>query len=227
MHSAKLLVIEDHKDISEMVVAFFQKKGFRVDSAHDGLTGYKMASKGDYDIIVLDIMLPAMTGLQVCQKLRKEARDDTPIIMLTARDTVGDKIAGLESGADDYLIKPFSIQELDARIQALIRRHHGEVTQEVLQLDDLIVDTAQHSVEREGQSLKVTPIGFKILVCLLRAHPNLVTRRQIEKAVWGRALGDSETLRSHMYSLRKVVDKPFEKTLIQTIPGRGYQMSES
>ena len=219
-----VLLIEDHKDIAEMVTAYLENRGFEVDYAADGVTGLHLAVSNSYDAIILDLMLPGMDGIDICHKLRTEARRDTPVIMLTARDTLNDKITGLETGADDYLVKPFAIQELEARLRSIIRRHKGEVSKEILTIGDLTVDTATLSVKRGGQSLNTTPIGFKILTVLMRASPAVVSRRELERQVWGDILPDSDTLRSHLYNLRKVIDKPFDKQLLQTIQGSGYKI---
>jgi DNA-binding response OmpR family regulator len=220
-------LIEDHKDIAEMVTAYLENRGFDVDYAADGVTGLHLAVTNSYDAIVLDLMLPGMDGLDVCQKLRTEARRDTPVIMLTARDTLDDKITGLETGADDYLIKPFAIKELEARVRSLIRRNKREVVREVLSIGDLAVDTATLKVERGGKELNLTPIGLKILTVLMRASPAVVSRRDLERQVWGDILPDSDTLRSHLYNLRKVIDKPFDKQLVHTIQGRGYKIVDA
>ena len=210
-----------------MVIAYLEKHGFELDYAADGVTGLHLAVSNSYDAIILDLMLPGLDGTEVCRKLRTEARRDTPVIMLTARDTLNDKIAGLDTGADDYLIKPFAIQELEARLRSMIRRHKGEVAREVLAIGDLVVDTATLSVQRAGKQLSVTPIGMKILTVLMRASPAVVTRSDLERQVWGSILPDSDTLRSHLYNLRKVIDKPFEKQLVQTIQGSGYKIVDS
>ena len=219
-----VLLIEDHRDIAEMVTAYLEQRGFEVDYAADGVTGLHLAVSNSYDAIILDLMLPGMDGIDVCHKLRTEARRDTPVIMLTARDTLDDKITGLETGADDYLVKPFAIQELEARVRSIIRRHKGEVSKEILTIGDLEVDTATLSVTRAGQSLNTTPIGFKILTVLMRASPAVVSRRELERQVWGDILPDSDTLRSHLYNLRKVIDKPFDEQLLQTVQGSGYKI---
>lgn len=222
--TSAVLLIEDHKDIAEMVTAYLENRGFEVDYAADGITGLHLAVSNSYDAIILDLMLPGMDGIEVCQKLRTEARRDTPVIMLTARDTLDDKITGLETGADDYLIKPFAIQELEARVRSIIRRHKGEISKEILTIGDLTVDTATLSITRAGQSLNTTPIGFKILTVLMRASPAVVSRRELERQVWGDILPDSDTLRSHLYNLRKAIDKPFDKQLLHTIQGSGYKI---
>ncbi len=219
-----LLLVEDHADIAEMLTSYFESRGFALDYAADGLTGMHLAVKNDYDAIILDLMLPGLDGLSICEKLRHEARDSTPIIMLTARDRLDDKINGLASGADDYLVKPFAIAELEARVNSQIRRSRGEVAQDLLQIGELTVDFATLTVTRGGQILNLTPIGFKILAALMKASPAVVPRQDLERRVWGDILPDSDTLRSHMYNLRKIVDKPFARPMIKTIKSSGYQI---
>lgn len=221
---ASLLLVEDHHDIAEMVAAYLERRGYSIDYAADGITGLHLAVSNDYDVIILDLMLPGLDGLELCQKVRTEARRDVPILMLTARDTVDDKIQGLDAGADDYLIKPFATQELEARIRALLRRHRGQVAPEILQVGDLRLDIATLKVERGGQILNLTPIGLKILTVLMRASPRVISRRDLERQVWGDILPDSDTLRSHLYNLRKAIDKPFATPLLHTLPGKGYQL---
>jgi len=219
-----LLLIEDHADISEMLTSYFEGRGFSVDYAADGLTGLHLAVTNRYDTIILDLMLPGMDGLSICEKLRRDARDSTPIIMLTARDRLEDKVTGLSTGADDYLVKPFAIAELEARVISQIRRNRGEVAQEFLSVGDLVVDTSTLSVKRAGKLLNLTPIGFKLLKTLMKASPAVVSRQDLERKVWGDILPDSDTLRSHMYNLRKTVDKPFDTNLLKTVQGAGYQL---
>ena len=150
---------------------------------------------------------------------------DTPILMLTARDTLDDKVAGLDAGADDYLIKPFELRELAARIGALLRRRRGQVTAEIMSVADLRLDMGTLEVTRAGQLLTLTPIGLKLLIVLMKASPRIVSRAELERQVWGEALPDSDTLRSHLYNLRKVIDKPFGSTLLHRISGAGYCLS--
>ena len=219
-----LLLVEDHADIAEMLTHYFEGRGFAVDYAADGLTGLHLAVTNTYDVIVLDLNLPGIDGLSICEKLRREARDTTPILMLTARDTLDDKVTGLGSGADDYLVKPFAIAELEARLLSLLRRHRGEVAQSLLQVDDLVIDTSTMAARRHGKPLNLTPIGFKILTTLMKASPAVVSRRDLERKVWGDILPDSDTLRSHMYNLRKTVDKPFPTPLLKTVQSQGYQL---
>lgn len=225
MAQPSILLVDDHRDIAGAIIDFLEHRGFVVDYAADGVTGLHLAVTNRYDVIVLDIMLPGLDGLAVCRKLREEARNDTPLLMLTARDTLDDKITGLGAGADDYLVKPFEVRELEARITTLLRRHRRAVALEVYTVGDLTLDTATLRVTRGGQSLTLTPIGLKLLTVLMRASPRVVTRQQLEREVWGDVLPDSDTLRSHLYTLRKIIDKPFGRPLLHTIPGAGYRLA--
>jgi DNA-binding response OmpR family regulator len=207
-------LVEDHRDIAGAIIDFLEHRDFAVDYAADGITGLHLAVTNTYDVIVLDLMLPGLDGLAVCRKLREEARVDTPVLMLTARDTLDDKIIGLGAGADDYLVKPFEVRELEARIGTLLRRYRRAVARETYTVDDLTLDMATLRVTRGGQVLT-----------LMRASPRVVTRQQLEREVWGDLLPDSDTLRSHLYTLRKVIDKPFARTLLHTISGVGYRLA--
>ncbi len=224
---ANILLIEDHRDIADMVGAYLEERGFALDYAADGVTGLHLAVVNDYDVIILDLMLPGMDGLSVCRKLRDEARRVTPLLMLTARDTQQDKIIGLDSGADDYLVKPFDIRELEARIRALVRRGRGSVASSLLSVGGLTLDTGTLEVARDSRRLTLTPIGLKLLAVLMRASPRVVSRGELEREVWGDLLPDSDTLRSHLYSLRKAIDKPFDKPLLHTVHGAGYRIVDA
>jgi DNA-binding response OmpR family regulator len=221
-----LLLVEDHQDIAEMVVDYLEQRGFEMDYAADGVTGLHLAVTNDYDAIVLDLMLPGLDGLEVCRKLRQEARKNTPLLMLTARDALHDKVVGLGVGADDYLVKPFEVQELEARIRALIRRGRNQVSPEMLRVGDLELDTGTLNLRRAGAELSLTPIGLHILSVLMQASPRIVSRKQLENQVWGDLLPDSDTLRSHLYNLRKVIDKPFNKRLLHTVQNAGYRLAD-
>jgi DNA-binding response OmpR family regulator len=225
--SKSVLLVEDHADIAEMVGAYLENRDYIVDYAADGITGLHLAVSNQYDAIILDLMLPGMDGLEVCQKIRDEAKSDVPIIMLTARDTLEDKITGLDKGADDYLIKPFAIQELEARVRSLIRRYSGDIKKEIISVGELSIDTSTLKVQRGDKELAITPIGLKILSVLMRAYPAVVSRRELERQVWGDILPDSDTLRSHLYNLRKIVDKPFEKKILMTVQGNGFKIIDS
>ncbi|MGB5467533.1 MAG: response regulator transcription factor [Sedimenticolaceae bacterium] len=225
--NASVLLIEDHRDIAEMVGSYLESRGYTIDFAEDGVTGLHLAVVNDYDAIVLDLMLPGLDGLSVCRTLREEARRDTPLLMLTARDTQQDKVTGLDAGADDYLVKPFDIRELEARVRALVRRRRGQLAAEVLKVADLSLDTGTLEVSRAGRSLALTPTALKLLTALMRASPRVVSRQDLEREVWGDLLPDSDTLRSHLYTLRKVIDKPFDRQLLHTVHGAGYRLADA
>ena len=219
-----ILLIEDNHDIAAMVGEHLEHEGYEVDYAGDGVTGLHLAVTQDFDVIILDLMLPGMDGLDVCRKLRGEAGKSTPLLMLTARDTLEDKVAGLDAGADDYLVKPFDLEELDARLRAMLRRAGGEVAAEVFRVADLEVNTGTMEVHRRGKELKLTPIGLKLLVALMKASPKVLSKATLEKTVWGDIVPDSDALRSHLYNLRKAVDQPFDRPLLHNIPGMGYRL---
>ena len=223
----KILIIEDNPDIVANIYAFFEPKGFELDNAHNGPSGLKLATSNRYDVILLDVMLPGMDGTKLCKALRDEHHNKTPVLMLTARDTVSDKVAGFDSGADDYLVKPFSLIELEARIKALIRRHQDEHFSRSIDIGDLSLNAQEHMVKRAGQLLKLTPTGFKILQTLMAASPRVVSKTELEEAVWGDDIPSSDALRTHLHSVRQQVDKPFAHAMIITLPGVGYLITAS
>jgi DNA-binding response OmpR family regulator len=224
--SGLILVVEDNRNLSEMMGEYLETRGFGVDYAYDGADGYRLAVDNSYDVIVLDLMLPRMDGIELCRKLRNEAKRSTPVLMLTARDTLHDKVVGLDAGADDYLVKPFAIQELEARLRALIRRDRRQVSAEVLKVGDLVLDTASLRVTRGGKDIPLSPIGLRLLTILMRESPRVVSRRDIEREIWGDGLPDSDTLRSHLYNLRKAIDRPFDKQLLHTVQTAGYRIAD-
>ena len=221
-----LLLVEDHRDIAESIVDFLEPRGYAVDYAADGVTGLHLAVTNTYDVIVLDVMLPGIDGLSVCRKLREQARRETPVLMLTARDTLEDKITGLDAGADDYLVKPFEIRELEARLRSVVRRHRGMTAHETYVVGDLTLDLATLKVTRAGRPLSLTPIGFRLLTSLARASPRVVSRRDLEREVWGEEPPDSDALRSHLYNLRKAIDRPFDRPLLHTVAAAGYRLAD-
>ncbi len=222
--AATILIVEDHRDLAANVGDYLEAGGFTVDFAADGISALQLCSENHYDAIVLDVMLPGIDGFEVCKRLRQELHRDTPVIMLTARDTINDKVNGFDVGADDYLIKPFELRELEARLAALIRRQRGELEGGQLQVGDLQFDLETMRVTRAGKAIKLSPITLHILRILMRESPKLVSRERLESEVWGDDTPDSDTLRSHLYNLRKNLDKPFDKQLMHTIPGVGYKV---
>jgi DNA-binding response OmpR family regulator len=178
-----------------------------------------MALDGAYDVIVLDLGLPKLDGLDLCRALR-QAHRDTPVLMLTARDTLDDKLAGFAEGADDYLVKPFAMKELEARIRVLYRR--GRMQRgEQLHVADLVLDPANLSVERAGHRLALTRAGFALLEALMRRSPHLVRHAELANALWGEGGGDIATLHTHLSVLRSVIDRPFDRRLLHTVHGFG------
>ena len=221
----RILVIEDNRDILANVLDYLQLKGYSVDCAQDGLSGLHLASTGHYDLIVLDIMLPGIDGYQVCKRLREDAHNEVPILMLTARDTLEHRLQGLNAGADDYLIKPFALSELAARIEAILRRSQGSRKRQ-LKVADLVYDLDTLHISRAGQTLKLNPLGMKLLEILMRKRPAVVRREVLEDALWGDDCPDSDSLRSHVHQLRQVIDKPFTTPLLHTLHGVGYRLAE-
>jgi len=220
----RVLVIEDNRDIAANVGDFLEDKGHVVDFAGDGVTGLHLAVVNEFDAIVLDLTLPGMDGLEVCRKLRQEARKQTPVLMLTARDALDHKLSGFDSGADDYMTKPFALQELEARLLVLARRGKGPQSR-VLQVADLSFNLDTLTVSRAGKQIPLNPIGLKLLQFLMEASPSVVTRQDLEHRVWGEELPDSDSLRVHIHGLRAALDKPFDKPLIQTRHGIGYRIA--
>jgi DNA-binding response OmpR family regulator len=219
-----VLLVEDHRALAESVGAYLEAAGFTVDYAADGLSALHLAVTNPYDAIVLDIGLPGVNGLDVCRKLRQEARASTPIIMLTARDRLDDKLAGFDAGADDYLVKPFAMPELEARLNAIIRRRQGDAFADRYAIGDLTLDVASAEVTRAGKRIKLSRKQFEILRILMRDSPNVVTREGLERTLWGDEVPDSDALRSHLYNLRKLVDRGFDSELIETVAGVGFRI---
>lgn len=221
----RILIVEDNPDILANVLDYLQLKGYIVDCAQDGLTGLHLAATQSYDLIVLDVMLPGIDGYQICRRLREDARLDVPVIMLTARDTLEDRIHGFNTGADDYLVKPFALSELHARIQAVLRRTKGTLVHE-LRVGDLVFDVETLQVQRAGRMLRLHPFGLKLLEILMRKSPAVVRREELEHELWGDDCPDSDSLRSHIHQLRQIVDKPFDSPLLHTVHGIGYRLAE-
>ena len=219
----RVLIIEDNPDIAANLGDYLEDHGHTVDFAGDGVTGLHLAVVNDFDAIVLDLALPGMDGLEVCRKLRSEAGKDTPVLMLTARDRLEDKLAGFDTGADDYLVKPFELQEVEARLKVLSARGRRRTPRE-LKVGNLSFNLDTLSVQRGEQEIYLNPIGLKLLQCLMEASPNVVSRAELEMEVWGEEMPDSDSLRVHIHSLRSAIDKPFASNMIQTRHGIGYRL---
>lgn len=219
-----LLPIEDNPDLAGNLLDFLETRRHTVDVLHNGLSGLRFALENRYDAIILDLMLPGMDGLEVCRRLR-DAGLGTPVLMLTARDTLANKLEGFASGTDDYLVKPFAMPELEARLLALARRGQGTPAQGLLRVQDLSYDPATRVVERNGRRLNLAPIPMRILDLLVRRSPAVVTRQEIEQAVWGDQPPDSDALRAHIHAVRNALDHPGEQALLHTLRGIGYQLA--
>jgi DNA-binding response OmpR family regulator len=216
-----LLIVEDQADLAANLWDYFSRRGHLVDHAADGEAGLRMALAGGHDIIVLDLGLPRLDGLQLCRRLR-EAGHGVPVIMLTARDTLDDKLKGFAEGADDYLVKPFAMKELEARLRVLARRGRPPGG-EPLELFGLHFDPAALLVRREGRQIVLTRAQARILECLMRASPGVVDQPRLMRAVWGPEGGDQAGLHTHIYSLRQQIDRPFAQPLLHTVHGIGYR----
>lgn len=217
------LLVEDDADLAATILDYLEVEGIGCDYADNGKAGLHMASAGSYDVVLLDINLPVMDGLQVCEHLRAEG-NDTPLLMLTARVLLDDKVAGFEAGADDYLVKPFELRELTVRIHALARRRSGQG--QVLRCADLEMNIKAQTVSRRGMALQLSPMGRRILEVLMRASPEPVSRQRLLSAVWGEEPPDSDSLKVHLFHLRRQLDAPFDAPLLHTLPGRGFALRE-
>jgi DNA-binding response OmpR family regulator len=222
----RLLIIEDNPDLAANLLEFLADRGHTVDVAGDGLTGLHLATVNDYDAIVLDLMLPGMDGITLCRKLREEAQKTTPVLIVTARDALDDKIVGLESGADDYVVKPFALREVEARLKALARRAQSQGLRTRLQVGDLSFDTDTLKISRGQRAIQLPPIPLRLLETLMRHSPRVLSRSELEHAIWGDTPPDSDALRAHMHLLRRAIDAPGERPLLHTVRGLGYQLAE-
>ena len=219
----RVLIVEDERRLSNIIKKGFIEDGFAVDQAFDGEEGQYLAESEEYDLIVLDIMLPKLDGLQVCKELRKKSIK-TPVLMLTAKSTLEDKVAGLDSGADDYITKPFSFVEFRSRVHALIRRSHQDISP-ILSENDLVLDPLKHSVQRANKAITLTPKEFAVLELLMRHKGEVVSRTMIIEHVWDYNFdGMSNVVDVFVGTLRKKVDTGAKVKLIQTVHGVGYKI---
>jgi DNA-binding response OmpR family regulator len=219
----RILLVEDNRRLNESLRATLEEDGYAVDSVFDGLDGEEMGRTPVYDVIILDIMLPGKDGVEVCRSLRN-FRVTTPILMLTARDALDDRVQGLDSGADDYLVKPFAVDELRARIRSLLRRD-SSVKSGTLRVADLELDPAKHTVTRAGQSIDLTAKEFSLLEYLMRNANNLVSREKVEEHLWSydRMIA-SNVIDVYIRRLRRKLDDPSEVKLLETVRGAGYRI---
>lgn len=220
----RALIVEDNRDICENIADYLEKRNYILDFAFDGVSAMHLALTNSFDLIVLDLSLPRMDGLRFCQKLRANALVHTPVLMLTARDTLDDKLKGFEAGADDYLVKPFALQELHARLRALFTRSQGKADI-LLAVGDLTFNRSTLQVYRAGQRIELSPACMKLLHRLMEKAPSVVHREALETLLWADEHPDGDALRSHMYKLRQAIDRPFDTPLIHTVHRIGYRIA--
>jgi two-component system, OmpR family, copper resistance phosphate regulon response regulator CusR len=221
----RILLVEDEHKISAYVKRGLEESGYAVDAVFTGREALEWAESINYDLVVLDIMLPILDGLTVCRELRRRG-DRTPVLMLTARDDVDDRVNGLDAGADDYLVKPFAMKELLARLRALTRRSGDRPKSPVLSFADLKLDTRTHQVRRNGRLISLANKEFSVLECLLREPERVLTRTQIAEHVWNYdTFNQSNVVDVYIRNLRRKVDDPFEEKLIHTVRGVGYRLA--
>jgi DNA-binding response OmpR family regulator len=219
----RILIVEDNRRLNTSLKTSLEEDGYAVDSAFDGDEGESFALAAPYDLILLDVMLPKKDGYTLCRELR-EQRINAPVLMLTARDAIDDRVEGLDSGADDYLVKPFSMSELRARLRALLRRNKPEKTS-LLQVADLTLDPAAHTLQRDGHPIALTPREFAILEYLMRSPNRILTREMIEAHVWNfDFISGSNVVDVYIRRLRKKVDDPYPVRLLETVRGVGYRL---
>ena len=219
----RTLVVEDEPKVAGFLRQGLEEEGWDVTVAEDGVKAISIIDSDYFDVIILDIMLPGLDGLSVLREIREEG-NDTPVLLLTARDTVPDRVRGLRSGADDYLIKPFAFEELLARLQALLRRRSGQLGI-ILKLADLEMDTSRHIVRRGGQYIDLTPSEYRLLELLLKNRGHVLSRLWIEEEIWGlNEEHETNVVDVYINRLRNKIDKPFGSSLIRTVRGFGYKL---
>ena len=217
------MLVEDNADLAGNIIDYLEALGHRLHYAADGEAGLRQALVSTVDIILLDLALPHRNGLSVCAEIRRRADRRVPILMLTARDTLDDKLAGFANGADDYLVKPFSLAELAARVVALAQRPHlGQPHR--FSVGPLTIDRQARVATRDGRQLRLTPLLWKFLLLLAEAWPNPVSRDEVILRLWGDEPPSSDSLRAHLHLLRQVVDKPFDLSIIETVHSVGFRL---
>lgn len=223
--ASRLLIVEDDRDLARNLIDFLEIQGYVTDYAADGHGALGLLATNEYDLVVLDMMLPGVDGLSICSRIRQQMRSKVPVVMLTAKDEVDTKVAAFDIGADDYVVKPASLREIEARIRALIRRAGNKSDNDLLMIGDLRMDVGTMKIERAGQAIILPPVPTRILMLLMRRSPNVVHRLAIHREIWGEEPGDNHALIVHMHTLRNAVDKPFGRQIIHTVRGFGYRIA--
>ncbi len=221
----KVLIVEDNREVAGILFDYFESEEVELDYADNGELGLELALEHSFYIIILDLMLPRMNGLTVCEKLR-DAGNTTPVLMLTALDNRDDMLSGFKHGADDYLTKPFDLEILEARLHALIKRYRGTVAETFLEFGCLRIDQKTHLAYRNGIKLTLNPTTYSILELLCKRAPDVVTREELVHLLWQDEAPDNDILRSHIYKLRSQLDKPFASPMLITVPKIGYRLGD-
>lgn len=219
----QILIVEDNDELQGILADFLEVKGAEVDFADNGELGLKLALNNEFDAIILDVMMPKKDGMQVAKELR-ESGCTTPILMLTALNGRNDILNGFKNGVDDFVSKPFDFQELEVRLLALIKRFRGNVAAAELSFGELVIDEKTRKVQRDGHKLVTTPVMYQILLALVKAQGEIVSRECLIQQLWGDDTPDNDVLRSHIYLLRNILDKPFEKPMLKTVPKCGFRL---
>jgi DNA-binding response OmpR family regulator len=220
----RILVVEDEARLRDLIERTLRREGYEVDAEGDGAAGFERARTGAYDMVLLDLMLPTMSGLEISMRMRRQGIR-TPILMLTARDAVDDRVAGLDAGGDDYLVKPFAFAELSARIRALLRRQGGDARTAALKVEDLVLDRVRREAVRGERRTELTAREFALLEYLMKNAGRVLTRDQIISAVWPNDFeGGSNVVDTYVHYLREKIDKPPAKPLLRTVRGVGYAL---
>lgn len=218
-----VLVVEDNLDIAMQLVNFLADKGFTMDFAHNGKDAINLLNSERYDLVILDLMLPDTDGKTICRHIKQELTTNVPVLMLTARDSLDEKVDGFGAGADDYLTKPFALEEVYIRCLALGKRHQLHKAKRIT-IGDMDIDFSEHTVKRNGQDISLSNTDFSILKLLAEAYPNALSKRHIAEKLWGDDQPETDAIRSHIYTLRSAVDKPFDHAMIKTLHGIGFKL---
>lgn len=224
-HSIKMLIVEDHANLATNLLEFFSDTRYVLDFASDGLTALHLIATNQYDVIVLDIMLPGLSGFELCRRMREDLQCATPVIIMTSKDQLQDKEQGFNVGADDYLVKPFNLRELQLRVDALYRRKEGYSTTTDISIPGILFNPGTFMVSTaDGRKLELSGTAARIFEELIKAYPNFLSYTEIQDRVWGEKEVDMNTLRTHVYSLRRLLQDTFSYPMIKTMHGRGYRL---
>ena len=221
-----ILLVEDNQQLAEQLCNFLMQKGMVVDYACNGQTATNLLESEHFEVVILDLTLPDTDGLNLCRFIKSELSTNIPVLMLTARDSIEEKLDGFSHGTDDYLTKPYVLEEVYVRCLALARRHQLHKSQKTC-IGDLEIDFHQKTVHRRGQNIKLSKTDFLLLKLLAEAYPNALSKRQLIEKVWGDDMPDTDAVRSHIYTLRNAIDKPFECPMIKTVHGIGFKIVTS